>query len=168
MRRPGESIQETLSKPNQHATHFARRVGEFSPGRTTHEPEVGRQLDMRGKFVSRAKCNINESSHVSIAVPATSFGDVPGNRDRSPSCLVDQAEPLRSRVPLRRPVNQYGELLALLPDLQLLEVIHASAIRPRGALLNTHEHITAGRPGVRLQTSRARLSADCLLMAAFL
>ena len=167
MRKSGVSIRQALSKANQHPTHFARRVEKYSPTRTAHELEAGRQLDMRGKFVSRAKGNINESSHISIAAPATSFGDVGGNRDRSPSCLVDQAEPLRSAVQLRRPVDQYGEVLALLPDLQLLEVIHASAIRSRGALLNTPDPTTAARPRIRLQTGRARFSAYCLLMAAY-
>ena len=178
MRTPAESIRQAFSKTNQHATNFARRVDEVSPSRATHEPKVGRQLDMRGKFVSGAKRKINESSHVSIAAPATSFGDIRGNRDRGPSCLVDQAEPLRSRIPLRRPVNQHCEVPALLPDLQLPEVIHDSAICSPGDPFNTPEQTTVGRfcgrlsigshglPN-RLQEGRTRGTAYCLLKAAY-
>jgi hypothetical protein len=54
-----------------------------------------------------------------------------------------------------------------LPDLQLLEVIHSSAIRRRRVSLNTSA-ATLARPGSRAHTLQTRGSAAyCLLMAAY-
>ena len=167
MRRPGESIQETLSKPNQHTTYFRGRVHEFVPCRPAHEAEVGRQFDMRTKFVCGPKSEINEARHVPITPSTAAFSDVRRDRDCSPSGLVDQAEPFRSRVGIGCPVDQDCEVPTLLPNLELSEVIHPSHIRSRRVRLNASPW-TAEVTRQGLSSSRTPFAAYCLLMAAFL
>jgi len=166
MRKPADSIRQALSKSNQHATYFRGRVHEFVPCRPAHEAEVGRQFDMRTKFVCGPKSKINEARHVPLTPSTAAFSDIRRDRDCSPSGLVDQAEPFRSRVGIGCPVDQDCEVPALLPNLQLSEVIHPSHIRSMRVRLNASPWLAEGiRQG--LATSRTLFSAYCLLMAAY-
>jgi hypothetical protein len=166
MRRSKESLRKALSKAHQHTAHFARAIDEFLPSRVGYEPEIPRQLDVRGKFVSGAKRNVDEAGHIAIAPPAAPFGDVGRNRHRGPSGLVHQAEPFRSRIRGRCPVHQHREVLRLLPHLELPEVVHTSSIRSTKLFVKTPASNRRTR-GCRSGQGQSQVSAYCLLMAAY-
>jgi hypothetical protein len=153
------SSRQALSKPDQHPTYLACPADEFPFRGARNEPEIRTQLDVRSEFVGGAKGDIEESGHVTMATPATAFGDVGRNRDCGSPCLIDQHEPLRNRIVVGRLVHQQRKGLALLPDRQLHEVIHETAIRPAKAhVKRAAATVTASGP--------ARATAYCLLIAA--
>jgi hypothetical protein len=166
VRKPADSIRQALSKSNQHATYFRGRVHEFVPCRPAHEAEVGRQFDMRAKFVCGPQGKINEARHVPITPSTAAFSDIRRDRYCGPSGLVDQAEPFRSRVHIGRPVDQDCEVPAPLPNLQLREVIHPLHIRSVRVRWNASPWVAEViRQG--LSNSRPLFTAYCLLMAAY-
>jgi hypothetical protein len=95
--------------------------------------QVGLQLR------SRTQCDIDETSELSIAEPATSFGDIRSDRHRRPPALRNKSESLRCRKLFGDRVDALDDDTTSLPDFEFPKVLHTPLVSGKRSRRNVRD-----------------------------
>jgi hypothetical protein len=113
-----------LNEARQHLFHIAGRFFQNLSLVWKEKSQIAGQKKETDEFVRRSGRNVEKLPEFSVCSPSAPFCNIGGDRSSSPSHLTAQAELLRTRVCGGGPINTQGRVVALLPYLQVSEVLH--------------------------------------------
>jgi hypothetical protein len=133
------SADQTSTQSHQHPAHFVNAVQGYFSGWGVKPLQFPCHLNVRRKLICRSQRNVKEPGEFPLRAPTASFGDVGRYRGGRAPGLLHKSKPLAAGIRSRERVDIDGQLLALLPNLELPEVVHESAIhRTPDHLKNLH------------------------------
>ena len=120
----------SLNQAGQHATNFVQRGVERLVLLFCEQAKIARQQKKILEFTGRPRRNIEKLTKLYLAATSTTLRDVCRDRSRRSPHLAGNAVPLGIRERARRHVDAQDQLVALLPNLELLKILHSSSEIP--------------------------------------
>jgi hypothetical protein len=153
-------FSEAPSQACEHSLHMLQVCDYRRNGPFVGHAQEGCDKQVRLQFARGSQSDIDKTSELSIAEPATTFGDVRSDRHRRPPTLRNKPESLRCRKLLCDPVDAMDNNTTYLPNFEFPEVLHSPLVQEKRPRRNVPDNPLAS--GVSYPYLNANLSATTL------
>ena len=150
-------FSEAPSQAREHSLHMLQLRDYRRNSLLVGHAQEGCDKQVRLQFARGSQSDIDKTSELSIAEPATSFGDVRSDRHRRPPTLRNEPESLRCRKLLCDPVDAMDNNTTCLPNFEFPEVLHSPLVQERRSRRNVPDNPRAS--GVSCPSLNANRSA---------
>jgi len=115
-----------LDQPGKHSLDFGDAGFQTSVLSLRKKVEIASQQQKVFKFTGRTCRIVKKLAEFCLAGTSTALGNIGGNRSSRPPHLACEPVPLGIWKSGRRRIDSDHKRMALLPDFQLLEILHAA------------------------------------------